>query len=379
VNPVPQPDQTKLQAWYAHRQGLDGSMSGASPAEVLTRAGWARSVGGVGPYLALHARANVSREAVDAAVARLEIHELPSARNCTYVLPASDFALGLKAGQNFSGAELRVAAKLGVMEKEIDKLCGAVLQALAKTGLEPDEIRAATGSASRSLGEEGKKKGLSTTLPVALGRLQAYGEIRRVPLNGRLDQQRYRYVHWSPSPLRNFKLSAEETMTELARRFFSWIGPASMKDFETFSGLGVKAAKAACEPLELAPVDPDLWILPGDFDRFADFKPPKEPGYALVASIDSAILLRAGREAETKGHMAVLDRGQLAGLWDYDPESESIAWTSFAPPNRALKEAVARTEKFVKDQLGDARSFSLDSPKTRTPRIAALRKAAMVK
>lgn len=47
---------------------------------------------------------------------------------------------------------------------------------------------------ARNLGEAGKKKGVITTLPVALGILQAHGEIRRVPVNGRLDQQRYGYV-----------------------------------------------------------------------------------------------------------------------------------------------------------------------------------------
>ena len=34
--------------------------------------------------------------------------------------------------------------------------------------------------------------------------------------------------------------------------------------------------------------------------------------------------------------------------------------------------AVERTERFVRDDLGDARSFSLDSPKSRAPRIEAL-------
>ena len=40
----------------------------------------------------------------------------------------------------------------------------------------------------------------------------------------------------------------------------------------------------------------------------------------------------------------------------------------------ALATAVQRTEAYVRDQLGDARSFSLDSPKSRAPRIQALRK-----
>jgi hypothetical protein len=38
-----------------------------------------------------------------------------------------------------------------------------------------------------------------------------------------------------------------------------------------------------------------------------------------------------------------------------------------------LKEAVRRTEEFVSGDLGDARGFSLDSPKSRMPGIQALR------
>src|ERR1700687_6211573 len=105
-------DQTTLRAWWAHRQGLDGDLAGTSSPEVLRRAGWARSVGGVGPYLTLFSRSGLSREKVDAAAAHIEIHELPSARGCTYVLPASDFALGLKLAQGFAG-EIKVAEKLG--------------------------------------------------------------------------------------------------------------------------------------------------------------------------------------------------------------------------------------------------------------------------
>ena len=71
----------------------------------------------------------------------------------------------------------------------------------------------------------------------------------------------------------------------------------------------------------------------------------------------------------------ILDRGRLIGLWEYDTDSSSIAWTSFVPKSKALTAAVARTEDYVRSQLSDARSFSLDSPKSRVARIAALRKA----
>jgi hypothetical protein len=42
--------------------------------------------------------------------------------------------------------------------------------------------------------------------------------------------------------------------------------------------------------------------------------------------------------------------------------------------SKALEAAIEETEIFVRDQLGDARSFSLDSPKGRAPRIEAIRK-----
>src|SRR5262245_11885605 len=284
-------DEKKLRAWWSHRQGLDGGLEGASAAQVLERSGWARSVGGVGPYLTLFSRAGIGREQADAALAAVEIHELPAARGCRYVVRKADYAVALKVGQAFSGAELKVGMKLGVTEKEIDKLCDAVVKALKDAALEPDDIREATGSASRSLGEAGKKKGLTTTLPMALGRLQVSGVIRRIPTNGRLDQQRYRYALWSTNPLSKFKLSREEAFVELARRFFRWIGPATAAEFQAFAGIGVKAAKAALDPLSLVPVEKGSDRLMHEEDRGAleAFKPPKESQVALVSSIDTLL------------------------------------------------------------------------------------------
>ena len=48
---------------------------------------------------------------------------------------------------------MKTALKLGVTEKEIERLCDAVLKALDGGPLDPDGIREATGKASRSLGE----------------------------------------------------------------------------------------------------------------------------------------------------------------------------------------------------------------------------------
>jgi hypothetical protein len=390
----------KLHGWWFHRQGLDGSLRGATPAAVLERAGWARSVGGANPYLTLFARARTSREAADAAAARIAIHELPSARGCTYVLPAADYAIGLKVGEDAAAAPMKVAAKLGVTEKEIEKLERAVLEALdGGEAMDPEDLRQATGKASRNLGEEGKKKGVTTTLPLALGRLQARGDIRRVPVNGRLDQQRYKYVRWKPSPLARYGKSLGEAFTELARRYFRWVGPATLAEFQWFSALGVKASKEAVAPLGLVPADgtDDRLLLPEDAEAWRQFETPNEPCYALVSSLDSIAAARrnlqsllddkdrrrgvivdtdekpVGGLSDLPSH-AILDRGRVIGLWEYDADKAHIAWGTFgAKKTKQLEAAVEEVGAFVRDQLGDARSFSLDSPKSRVKRVAAVR------
>lgn len=384
-------DEAKLRAWTSHKQGLDGRLDGQSAAVILEQSGWARSVGGVGPYLTLFARGGLRRATIDAAVAHLEIHELPSARGCAYVLPASDFALGLKLSQNFGDGEINVARKLGVTDSEVEKLCEAVLKALKKGPLDPEELREAAGGAARSLGEAGRKKGLVTTLPLALGKLQNTGEIRRIPISGRLDQQRYRYTLWKPNPLEKLRLSGGEVNTELARRFFRWIGPATPAEFQWFSGLGARAVKAALEPLTLVSAEEGL-LLPEDYELLKAFQTPKRPQYVLVSCLDGISLLRRDLKGllapehwkntmEPQGlkdlpSHAILDRGRVVGLWEYDPDTQSIAWMPFERKDAAMEQAVKRTEEFVREDLGDARSSSLDSPRSRAPRIHGLRAAA---
>ncbi|MDE3196010.1 MAG: winged helix DNA-binding domain-containing protein [Acidobacteriota bacterium] len=389
-------ETTRLRAWRAHRQGLDGSLQGRSASEILVKTGWARSVGGAAPYLTLFARGGLRRAEVDADVDAVRIHELPSARGCTYVLPGQDYALGLTVGQSFADGEARVALRLGVTEKEIGDLKRTVVNSLTEGPLDTEDIRSRVGPAARSLGPEGVKKGLSTTLPVALSLLQSEGEIRRVPIDGRIDGQRYRYGLWRPNPLSGLKPVQDGPFAELARKFFFWTGGATLGEFQWFSGLGAKAAKAAIEPLKLTPFAGELLMLPEDREALERFREPAEPQYVLVSSLDGIVHLRRelislvdtkdtghpllqppkpGKLMDLPDH-AILDRGRLTGLWAYDPDAGAIAWMSFVKPGRAMKEAVARMEQFIREDLGDARSFSLDSPKSRVPRIAALRKAA---
>jgi hypothetical protein len=382
-------------AWWWHRQGLDGSVAAGTPAEVLATTGWARSVGGANPYLTLFARAGIARADVDTAVAALDIHELPAARGCTYVVPAAHFALALQVGRGAADDELAVLDKLGVARDEIDLLCAAVLDAVGAEPLDPARLKDQLGGAVRNLGEAGRRKGQSTTLPVALGLLQAAGEIRRVPVNGRLDQQRYGYVRWTaPST----GLPDEAARAELARLYFRWVGPASLAHFRWFSGFSAANAKAAIADLDLVDVGDELLLSPDLADEYEAYSAPAQPGYSLLAGTDALVLLRRdhrslldaadveraapgdkplGGLADLPDH-PIVDRGRVVGLWQYDMNERHIVRWSFEPAedDDVLRAAVARTEAYVRDQLGDARGFSLDSPKVRVPRIEALRAAA---
>ena len=392
-------DKAKIRAWWFERQGLSG-MPDSSPARVLAKAGWARSVGGANPYLMLFSRAGISRVNADKAVADVEIHELPSARNCTYVVPERDFAMALRMARGQGDPQEIATAKkyVGVTEKELVNLQAKVLDALGNETLDPKEIRDRVGDAVCSLGDEGKKRGMTTTLPMVLGLLQTEGNIRRVPIGGRLDQQRYKYAKWDPSPMTGYTKSLEETYEDFAHSYFSWTGPARKSTFKEISGLGVRAAEAAMAPLDLVPVGDELFILTEDRDAFEEFRAPKEPRYVLTSSLDNLSHLhwgirdlideadfdlpafgpkpgsRLGGLADLENH-AIYDRGRLIGVWEFDSERGEIVWTTWVEPNSELISAVSRMEDFARDQLGDVRSFSLDSPESRKPKIDMIRNA----
>ena len=158
-------------------------------------------------------------------------------------------------------------------------------------------------------------------------------------------------------------------------------------------------AKAAVVGLELADLGEGWLAPPALAAEFESYRAPSMPQYALLAGIDALILLRrdlphlidpadamlpvpgeklqVGGLSDLSDH-AIVDRGRLVGLWQYDIDGGEIVCWLFggAKPDAALREQIARTQAFVGDDLGDARSFSLDSPKSRAPRIAALRSAS---
>ncbi len=110
---------------------------------------------------------------------------------------------------------------------------------------------------------------------------------------------------------------------------------------------------------------------------------PKQPSYALVAAIDGIHLLhrdlrrlvepRPLLEGADPESFVIVDRGEIVGVWEYDVARSEIVYRAFVAETAKLRKAIKETEAYVRDQLGDARNYSLDSPESRQPRLDAMR------
>ncbi|RYG21922.1 hypothetical protein EON82_18035 [bacterium] len=383
----------RLRNWWFSRQGLGGTVADA-PGATTQGCGWLRSVGSANPYLAIHARSGASRAEIERAVADVELVELVAARGCTYHVPRQDAAVALRlASVGNCQAEFKMAEKhLGVTDAEVSELADAIVRALENGPLDPRAISAGVKEV-RHMGDEGKKRGMTTTLGLGLSRLQLQGRIRRLPQDGRLDTERYRYALWENGPQPSL-LSDGEMAAQVTRLYIGWAGPATEKEFREFTGLSAKLAKVAMVGLAPCPDDPTRFMLPDDLPAYEATK-GTEGRVVLLSSIDpwlhsrrnlptlldpaesertvpyGAALAGANALRDLDSHPIVQD-GVVVGMWEFDHERQEIVHWAWRP-SREVEAAVRETGEWIAKELGDFRSFSLDSPKSRIPRVELLR------
>jgi hypothetical protein len=170
-----------------------------------------------------------------------------------------------------------------------------------------------------------------------------------------------------------------------------------------WAGLGAKAARAAAAEAKVVPLEEgsERLLFPEDRDALLALAIPKEPRIAFVSSLDNLFHMRrevrthlGGDDLERKvpggdanatlGGLAELpynviaDRGRVIGLWEWDGVKGALVWRLLAKTPEVEKRAAAEAEAltaYVKSDLGDVRSFSLDSPEKRAPIVASLAKA----
>jgi len=379
---------------------------------VLERTGFVRTLGGIDVYLALRARLpGLWRTKLDRAVDLREAQVVPSVRGCIYLVPRRDVALSLRTADLLSRARVeREGRKAGIRPGEADSVGTEVLKVLKARGPLPTDAlrRAMPDGVVRSLGDTGKKAGISSPLPLALRALEFAGRIERTLVGGRLDTERYL---WQIAPVNPFSeaglpLDAESLWCRLAGIFFGAAGIGTLRDFATWAGIPQKDAKAAFAALPLVPVEVDG--RDGPFFALEDRrKAPADSGEAaeaiaflpfddnLTALHDGPALLvdeehhglrvgQWGGSDTTLGasrHMSfrsfVAD-GKISGLWEYEPQARTIVLGWFAKPKPASRKRVAEAAEslagFITSELGHGRSYSIDTEADLSRRAGEIRK-----
>ncbi len=386
--------------WQA-RQGIGGHWSGTD-----VPGGWTRAIGGVGPYLGLLARGASDLEAIGEVVGMDTLTILPGVRNCIWVMPTHDRMLALQAaaGQGRKRT-LRDLSKLGVDEAEQQEVAKAIVQALQGGPRNTHDLRKAIpDGVIRSLGDAGKKIGLSSTLPPVVRLMEWDGRLRRLPADGRLDSEKYLWalperLWWDEDVLVDDQAQADA----LLEHYLRWAAPASLDAFLAWAKVTKTRAKKALANKGCVQVSVDgheAWVLPDQVDD-----PVPEPTGVpwLLGALDNLITLRSsvgalvdegfhGVEVPSMGSRKVslgsstwlgirpvVVDGEVVGLWDWSaPDGELIAvplggsWRGTT--QAAVDEATARMASVISDQLGgEAKMVSIDGARAQARRADFLR------
>lgn len=388
---------------------------GRSVAAVLEETGFVRTLGGVDVYLAVRARVPGMRRAdLDAAVAAGEAQIVPAVRGCIYLVPRRHVPLALRVAEILTRSrDEREHAKVGIRPGEIEEIGAAVLQTIGERGpLTTDALRKALPEGTvRSLGDAGKKAGISSPLPAALRRLEFSGRVERAVESQRLDSERYLWRATERSPFDGVRLPDDplDLYAGLARIFFHCAGLGTQKDFAAWAGIPQRDAKTAMERADLVPaaVDhlPEMHYLLHERRTLLNSSWGTSQPVALLSFEDNLLALHGGPallvdkahhatpvpewatgktvllgEAKHMTLRSVMAEGKIAGFWEYDPDTRAVVATGFAGLSKATHarlDAVAEdVAHFLADDVGHGRSFSLDTDDDLRTRSAQVRAVA---
>lgn len=397
-------------AVFIAAQGLgaeDTSLAG-----MLERAGFVRTLGGADVYLAARARVpGMGRADLDAVVDQGQAQVVPAVRGCIYLVARRHVPLALRIADLLSRARAeRDQHKAGVRPGEIADVARAVVEILASQGplttaglrkVMPDGV-------VRSLGDAGKKVGVSSTLPPALRVLEFDGKIERTLEDGRLDTERYLWRVARSSPFEGADVPDEPAAlhAQLADIFFRAAGIGTHKDFAAWAGIGQRDARAAMARTPLLPV-----IVEGMDACFAHethrdlLADAHGDAVALCPFDDNLVALHGGPAllvdpahhgvpvpvwGRTRGgtlgdarHIfarTVVAGGRIAGLWEYDPDARTVVLGCFDTVPKALRKRLdalaADTARFLADDLGHGHCFPMDTDDAQRQRAALVRGAS---
>jgi hypothetical protein len=338
----------------------------------------------------------VTRDAIDrAAIDGIDIVEVPGAHARPPVLvPRDEMALALRlhwASYAKHAAPLFASGRYS--EAALKAIASQVCAALDEGPLSTAEIRSSV--THPDAGE---------LLTGALVDLTVRGIVRRYPVDGRLDSSKYLYELRHPDDRPD--LDAEGDAAAVARKatrvFLQRHGPATVDEIAEWAALTKGAirkalASVAADRISVDGWTDDAWLLPGEVRKWkrsaADdnrvvFLPYRDPFVAVrrppavLARRDAVPVLNANvrpvaiRDVNGLNHHAIVASGVLVGVWEYDPEAERVVtrvWNTDRRLRARVADAAAETERFIRQQLGDARRSAVDPPARRAARIAFCR------
>jgi hypothetical protein len=367
------------------------------PGQAVEQTGFLRALGGVDVYLAMRARCRgLTRAHLDQVVARQKLLVLPAVRGCMYLVPRRYRATVLRLADRLTRARnQRDEERAGIQPGEIEKLAEEVLRLLDRLGAATTDAlrRALPPGLVRSLGETGKRVGISSPLPPTLRRLEFQGLVERVLRGDRLDTERYqwRLVRGLAEEMEDLPEDPVELAVPLGRLFFRAAGLATVADFADWAGLGRRQAAEVVSRLALTEVrvegmEQPCYGLAEERDRrestavdgcgwipFEDnlialhggprLLVPPEYHHMAVPVWGSSKMSTLG-EARHMSFRSIVGENGIVGFWEYDPD-EGVVWRLFSRTSDDFAGRVAREAeglgRFVAEELGHARSHSLDT------------------
>jgi len=253
----------------------------------------------------------------------------------------------------------------------------------------------------RPLRPVGKKFQDTSTVSLVLRQLWVEGRVIRFATDRSLEGNRYSYQLSDGEPAEQY--SERDSLRELARRFFAWAAPATMKEFAWWAGSSQRDARAVLESLKLRQVAvtdwaDEAWIHEDDLDALERQRSTFDGGvFVFLPFRDNYLYFRRGlapflapaaqkRQAldwrnkvvplgdlESLHHNAIVWEGRLVGMWEYEPEGERVVWTALEETNRkSLFAGIEDLEQLIRKDLGDVGFYAMDTGARRRDRIKAL-------
>jgi hypothetical protein len=333
--PVPssRPVVEQLRAWTYERQRL--GRAAPDPATALRDVIAVYSAHPTAP-LSLHARC---ADLDGAAFRRLDGLRLPAMRKSIHLLPRETAHLAFRATPDPPAERKRRMRVFKFSEARYHELRKPLLEA-AREPLTLPELREATGA------EPDELKGVSA-------QMTRDGELVRVGADG-LRSNELRYVAAEIE-----EADADEALAWLAGEYLRAFGPARVKDFVWWSGVGATRAKAALAAHEPEELDDGLLVRAEDRARFERDRPvqgavdllPKWDCYTMGYAPDGRArfahpdVVDRCYDFRGDGRPVILVDGEAAGTW------ENLEVDLFEPPTpkvrTALDERLAAVRAFL--------------------------------